>query len=270
MWESEIAAAREAARLAGEVLIRRTVETNPITKKGEIDLVTAADFQSEQTLVDLLSRRFPEDGILTEESEGTAGRSGRTWILDPLDGTINFAHGFPFYAVSIALESEGDIVLGLVSNPLNGEVFEAVRGAGAFLDGERLHVSGTESLNDALLGTGFPYDIRREPEPILQHFRDLILRARGVRRAGSAALDLCFVAAGRLDGFWEEKLNPWDTAAGILLVRESGGLVTTFQGAPYRPRQDRTVAAANPALHPDLVGVLSRRDETDSPADSRS
>jgi len=265
MWDPEITAAREAARLAGNDLIRMSDLTNRITKKGEIDLVTEADLRSEKTLIDFLSKRFPEDGILSEESAGQTGRSGRTWILDPLDGTINYAHGFPFYAVSIALEAEGNIVLGLVSNPVSGEVFEAVQGGGAYLRGARLQVSQTEVLNDALLGTGFPYNIRREPDPVLRRFRDLILRARGVRRAGSAALDLCFVAAGRLDGFWEENLNPWDTAAGILLVREAGGLVTSFQGAPYRPRKDRTVAAANPALHRALMDVLYRGEEAAAP-----
>ncbi|MGD8388020.1 MAG: inositol monophosphatase family protein [Desulfobacteraceae bacterium] len=265
MWEPEVTAAREAARLAGDELIRMVGHTNRITKKGEIDLVTEADFRSERALVDFLSKRFAGDGILSEESEGQTGRSGRTWILDPLDGTINYAHGFPFYAVSIALEAEGNIVVGLVSNPVSGEVFEAVRGEGASLCGERLQVSQTEVLNDALLGTGFPYTIRREPDPVLRRFRDLILRARGVRRAGSAALDLCFVAAGRLDGFWEQNLNPWDTAAGILLVQEAGGLVTTFQGAPYRPRKDRTVAAANPVLHQALIDVLYRGEKASAP-----
>ena len=256
MWQNEFDTAREAARLAGEILLGMSARANRVEKKGAIDLVTEADLRSEEAVFELLGRRFPEDGVLSEESAARSGTSGRRWIVDPLDGTVNFAHGFPCWAVSIALESEGEIVLGVVLDPVTGERFEAVRGGGAFLNGDRLSVSSTGDLNDALLCTGFPYDIREEPDRVLRLFEALILRSQGVRRPGSAALDLCHVAAGRADGFWEEKLHPWDTAAGILLVREAGGVVSTFEGGPYRP-EDKSLVAGNPSIHRAMVEVIS-------------
>jgi len=269
MWRDELDTAREAARLAGDVLSDMAGRTNRIRKKGAIDLVTEADLRSEAVIFDLLERRFPNDAVLSEESEARTGSSGRTWIVDPLDGTVNFAHGFPFYAVSIALEARGEMVVGVVRNPLSGEQWEAVRGEGAFLNGVRLSVSPTRELDDALLATGFPYDIREEPERVLRLFNTLILRARGLRRAGSAALDLCLVADGRADGFWEEKLHPWDTAAGILLVREAGGLVTTFHGTPFHPK-DKTLVAGNPPVHRALIRIISSEMERESsPDDAR-
>lgn len=256
MWRNEFDTAREAARLAGDTLLRMSIGANRVEKKGAIDLVTEADLRSEEAIFELLDRRFPEDGILSEESEARTGSSGRRWIVDPLDGTVNFAHGFPCWAVSIALESAQEIVLGVVLDPVMGERFEAVRGEGAFSNGERLSVSSTADLDDALLCTGFPYDIREEPDRVLRLFEALILRSQGVRRPGSAALDLCHVAAGRADGFWEEKLHPWDTAAGILLVREAGGIVSTFEGGPYRPA-DKSLVAGNPPIHRAMVEVIS-------------
>jgi myo-inositol-1(or 4)-monophosphatase len=256
MWQNELDTAREAARLAGDILLRMSVGANRVEKKGAIDLVTEADLRSEEAVFELLSRRFPEDGILSEESEARTGRSGRRWIVDPLDGTVNFAHGFPCWAVSIALEAEQEIVLGVVLDPVMGERFVAVRGEGARLNGERLSVSSTGDLNDALLCTGFPYDIREEPDRVLRLFEALILRSQGVRRPGSAALDLCYVAAGRAEGFWEEKLHPWDTAAGVLLAREAGGTVSTFEGEPYRPG-DPTLVAGNPSIHRAMLEVIS-------------
>lgn len=256
MFQNELQTAREASRLAGDILTRMSKQANRMEKKGEIDLVTEADLLAEKAILGLLKDRFGKDAILSEESRAHTGSSGRTWIVDPLDGTVNFAHGFPCYTVSIALESHGELMLGLVSDPVRGEHFEAIKGQGAFMDGRRLSVSESRELNDSLLLTGFPYDIREEPDQVLRLFRAMILRARGVRRPGSAALDLCYVAAGRADGFWEEKLHPWDSAAGVLLVREAGGVVTTFEGAEYRPG-DPSLVAGNPLVHSAMMEVIS-------------
>lgn len=253
--EKELEAALEAARLGGQILKDKAGNVGQIQKKGEIDLVTDADILSEKALIEVLGRDFPEDEILTEESQGRAGNSGRVWILDPLDGTTNFAHGFPVYAVSIGLWADGRMMLGVVLNPVADEEFTAVRGQGAFLNGRPMRVSRTESLKDALLATGFPYDIQQNPGRILRNFEKLILRSRGVRRPGSAAVDLCYVAAGRFDGFWEERLHPWDTAAGALLVEEAGGAVTSFEGRPYNP-WDKSIAAGNPLIHREVLEVL--------------
>lgn len=256
MLQKELQAAREAAGLAGDILIRMSKQTNRIKMKGEIDLVTEADILAEKAILGLIKGRFSNDAVLSEESQAHAGSSGRTWIVDPLDGTVNFAHGFPCFAVSIALEIDGELVLGVVRDPVREEQFEAVRGQGAFLNGEPIAVSKCMKLNDSLLCTGFPYDIRDEPEQVLRLFRTMILRARGIRRPGSAAIDLCFVAAGRADGFWEEKLHPWDSAAGVLLVREAGGVVTTFEGNAYRPG-DPSLVAGNPSVHRAMIEAIS-------------
>lgn len=256
MLQSELQTAREAARIAGDILIRMSKRANRVEKKGEIDLVTDADHLAEKAILGLIQTSFPKDGILSEECGTREGSSGRNWVVDPLDGTVNFAHGFPFYCVSIALEIHGEIVLGVVRDPLREEEFEAVKGGGAFLNGRPISVSECRELNDSLLCTGFPYDIRDAPEQVLCIFNTMILRARGIRRPGSAALDLCFVADGRADGFWEEKLHPWDSAAGVLLVREAGGIVTSFDGTTYRPG-DPSLVAGNPFIHSSMLAVIS-------------
>jgi myo-inositol-1(or 4)-monophosphatase len=256
MLEKELQTAREAASEAGQILARMSKGSNVVKKKGEIDLVTEADLLAEEAILRLIRRRFRDDAVLSEESSAREGTSGRTWVVDPLDGTVNFAHGFPFYAVSIALEIEGEPVLGVVKDPVRGERFEAVKGEGAFLGEKRITVSDCRKLNDGLLCTGFPYDIREDPKQVLSLFRAMILKARGVRRPGSAALDLCFVASGRADGFWEMKLNPWDTAAGALLVREAGGIVTNFRGEEYRSG-DPGIIAGNPFIHPAILEAVS-------------
>lgn len=255
MLEQELKAALDAARSAGDIILEVAKGSHRISKKGEIDLVTEADIQSEKAVVDALAGHFPEDAVLTEESEGRKGESGRTWILDPLDGTTNFAHGFPMYAVSIALYESGKVSLGVVLNPVSGEEFRGIRGQGSYLNDNPLKVSQTRSLENALLATGFPYDIHQKPDHVLHLFKEMTLRARGVRRAGSAALDLCFLAAGRFDGFWEEKLHPWDTAAGALIVEEAGGIVTAFDGSPYSP-WDKTITAGNPFIHEAMLEIL--------------
>jgi myo-inositol-1(or 4)-monophosphatase len=256
MWNRELEVARHAARAAGKILISIFGHVNHIMKKGSIDLVTEADLEAEKIILKTIRRNFPKDSILSEESGKQQHTSGRTWIVDPLDGTTNFAHGFPFFAVSIALEIEKEIVLGIVYNPQMDEYYEAVRGKGSSLNNNPINVSGTSNLDESLLATGFPYDIREKSEEIIKFFSKMIVRSQGVRRPGSAAIDLCYVAAGRLDGFWEQGLNPWDTAAGIIIVEEAGGTVTTFEGKPYSPFK-KTIVAANPLIHGEMIRVLN-------------
>jgi len=248
MFDKELAVAREAAKAAGEILSRMLGNAHHIVKKGVIDLVTEVDLAAEKIILEIVSRNFPEDNILSEEAGKRDESSNRTWLIDPLDGTTNFAHRFPFFAVSIALEIENEVVLGIVYNPYMNEFFEAAKGKGAYLNDEPLRVSATFSLQESLLATGFPYDVHERPEKIMGLLEKMTVRAQGIRRLGSAALDLCYVAAGRLDGFWEESLNPWDTGAGDIVVREAGGRLTTFLGGPYHPYL-KSVVASNGLIH---------------------
>lgn len=256
MWGKEMDVARLAAQKAGEILRSMQGRIHRITKKGEIDLVTEADLASEKVIVDLIREHFPSDSLLTEEAGAFRNHPDRVWLIDPLDGTTNYAHHFPFFAVSVALEVRGDLVLGVVFNPLMGEFFEAQKGGGAFLNKIPIQTSQTLSLNDALCATGFPYDIRERHETIIKRFRNMILRAQGLRRPGSAALDLCYVAAGIFDGFWEENLKPWDTAAGVVIVNEAGGRVTNYLGEPFTPSM-KTIVASNSHIHGDMVSALA-------------
>ena len=255
MWEKELTVAWKAARAAGEILNGMFGEVFHITKKGDIDLVTEADLRAEKTILEIIRNHFPEDDILSEEAGRDGRPSDRNWLVDPLDGTINFAHGFPFYAVSIALEVEGEIVVGVVYDPHMDECFKASKGAGALLNNGPIRVSETRDLGNALLATGFPYDIREKSKRTLALLDKMVMRAQGVRRPGAATLDLCYVAAGRLDGFWEEGLKPWDTAAGTVIVREAGGILSTFEGRPYSPYEE-SVVAANPLLHEEMIRVV--------------
>lgn len=223
------------------------------TKSGPTDLVTQADREAEAAIKDLLLRRFPRVGFLGEEGGG-AGDGGWRFIVDPLDGTVNYAHGFPFYGVSIALEVEGEIGLGVVLDTSRGEAFWALRGAGAYLNGRPIRVTGRRELLGSLLATGFPYDIAQDPEGLL-YFNRALRKGLLVRRPGAAALDLAYVAAGRLEGFWEVKLNPWDVAAGWLLVEEAGGRVTDLWGEPYR-LGSRHIVATNGLIHQALLNTL--------------
>ncbi|MFH1954152.1 MAG: inositol monophosphatase family protein [Pseudomonadota bacterium] len=255
MFEKESAVAREAAREAGKVLMRMMGNAHHIVKKGEIDLVTEADLAAENTVLEIVGRNFPRDNLLSEEAGRRDEASQRTWLIDPLDGTTNYAHGFPFFAVSIALVIEREVVLGVVYNPYMDEFFEAAKGEGAYLNGDRLQVSGALLLQDSLLATGFPYDIHERPEGVVGLLEKMIVRAQGVRRLGSAALDLCYVAAGSLDGFWEEDLKPWDTAAGDVILREAGGKLTTFEGESYSPFL-KSLVASNGLIHDEMVRVI--------------
>ena len=255
MWEKELQAANEAATAAGQILNQLFGQVKDISKKGEIDLVTEADYQAEKTLIESIHRYFPQDNILAEEAGDHEQSSHRTWIIDPLDGTTNFVHGFPFFAVSIGLEIEGEMVAGVVLNPFMNERFEATRGKGAFLNRKPIAVSRTNHLKDALLATGFPYDIHEKHEEVLNYFRKMVITAQGVRRPGSAALDMCYVAAGKFDGFWEQGLKPWDTAAGVVIVKEAGGELSTFQGKHYSPYEE-SIVAANPLVHSQIIATL--------------
>ncbi|MBX6343090.1 MAG: inositol monophosphatase, partial [Thermomicrobiaceae bacterium] len=246
------------ARDAGRLLLSTFGQVQEIRYKGEVNLVTAADDDSEALIVAGLRERFPDDAILTEESGLAAGsaRSRRRWIVDPLDGTTNFAHGFPMFAVSIALEVDGALDLGVVYLPALDELFVAERGAGATLNGERLAVSTTDTLIRSLLASGFPYDVEQRALNAA-HWANFLQEAQGLRRGGSAAIDLCYVAAGRLDGFWEAWLSPWDVAAGVLAVREARGVVTDYAGEEYR-LGSRTCLASNGRIHQQMVDVLAR------------
>jgi len=230
-----------------------------VGKKGTIDLVTEVDVAVETMGRAVIADRFPAHTVLAEElpnaaSTGARGAGG-CWIFDPLDGTVNYAHGIPFYCTSLALELDGVLEVGVVYDPAHEELFVAERGGGARLNGRPIRVSPTTDLVDAMLCTGFPYDVHATIDEMISLFRAFVGRARAVRRLGSAALDLCYVAAGRLDGFWERRLHPWDTAAGALLIEEAGGRVSGMDEEPFDPRL-RHVLASNGSLHPALLEVI--------------
>ena len=220
-----------AGHQAGALLLNYAGSGFHIEYKNPINLVTDADRAAEQCVIDRIKTHFPTHRFLAEESGRLEeGRSPYLWIIDPLDGTTNFAHGYPAYCVSIGLEYEGRCMLGVIFDPSRNELFTAVEGRGAQLNGRPIHVSGAKTLDSSLLVTGFAYDIRETSRNNLDHFSNFALKAQGLRRTGSAALDLCYVAAGRFDGFWEVRLNPWDMAAGSVIVREAGGRLTNFSG----------------------------------------
>src|SRR5258706_8979144 len=252
-----LCAAWEAARLAGALIRDNWRRTKRVEHKSAIDLVTATDRESERLIVGHLAKKFPGHSILAEEETSIVfpGAAHR-WIVDPLDGTTNFAHSFPHFAVSIALEREGEMIVGFVYDPLREEGFSALAGRGAFLNNQPIGVSKVNDLDKALLATGFPYDHRENPDYYLKYFRAFMRRSQGIRRAGSAALDLCYVACGRLDGFWELKLKPWDTAAGSLVVREARRAVGDFAGRRVSILGEETLAS-NGSIHGEMVRVLA-------------
>jgi len=249
--------AHDAAARAGALLRARHRDRHAVTYKSEVDLVTAVDREAEALIVAAIRDAFPNHAVVAEESAPTAAASspGYCWYVDPIDGTTNFAHAYPHFAVSIAVECDGEALLGVVYDPMREEVFAAARGQGARLNGQPIGVSSTTTLGRALLATGFPYDRREQAPFYLAFFEAAMRRAQGVRRGGSAALDLCWVACGRLDGFWEWKLKPWDTAAGRLIVAEAGGRASTFAGARHRLDGPET-AASNGAIHDELLAML--------------
>ncbi len=244
------------ARQAGVLLRAGYGRAHTIASKSHaIDLVTETDRRSEAFLLESIRRRWPGHSILAEESGAHDGDAHR-WYVDPLDGTVNFAHGVPIFSVSIAYAEAGVVQLGVVYDPMRDECFAAGRGQGAFLNGQPLRVSATASLAKALLVTGFPYDTWTNPDNNLDHFARFAVRSHGVRRLGSAALDLCYVAAGRFDGYWEIRLKPWDVAAGGLIAAEAGALVTNLQGGEDYLSPPQSIVAANAALHAQMLAVL--------------
>ena len=247
----------EAARKAGGILRDNIQGKREIAYKGDINLVTEMDMRSERAIVETLLLAFPGHGIVAEEETDIRNTSGFTWVIDPLDGTTNYAHGYPCFSVSIALEQEDDIIVGVVYDPMRDELFAAQKGQGATLNGSTISVSGADTLIKSLLATGFPYDRTVSEKNNLDHFHDLLMASQEVRRDGSAALDLCSVACGRFDGFWELKLKSWDVAAGSLIAREAGGMVTDFTGERFSIHDDE-ILASNGRIHQQLVDVLRK------------
>jgi len=253
-----LAVATDAAREAGAFLKYNIGKVKNIErKKGEeTNLVTEIDKRSEAMIIEKIKRYFPDHDILGEEGGASNSSSEYRWIIDPLDGTTNYTHGLPFFCVTIGVEYKGDIIAGAIYDPVAEELFTSEKGKGAFLNGKKIGVSASATLIESLLVTGFPYNVKDNPGNVIEHFVRFLPLARGVRRLGSAALDLAYVACGRLDGYWEVFLNSWDKAAGILIVREAGGKVTNFDGNQtdviYRP----DTLASNGIIHEDMLNVL--------------
>ncbi len=265
-----LATAVEIVLRAGAIQLARRESGFRIDKKGAIDLVTEVDLECERMCRAVVAERFPGHDVLAEElssGPGETARSSYRWVFDPLDGTTNYAHGLPIFCASLALEIDGRAEVGAVYDPTRQELFTAERGVGAFLNGAPLRISATDALIDALLVTGFPYDVHRHVGDLVGLFGAFLGQARAVRRLGSAALDLCYVAAGRFEGFWEQHLKPWDVSAGALIVEEAGGRVTGMDGAPFDPGAAHLVAS-NGRVHDEMLAVIrdfrsiSRADKT--------
>lgn len=247
--------ALDLARRAGALLRDGYGRAGSVHYKGPIDPVTEYDLRSEALIREAIHATFPGDSILAEEA-GISGTGAGRWLIDPLDGTVNFSHSIPIFAVSIAYAEEGRPQLGVIYDPLRDELFQACIGTGAWLNGRRLQVSAAEALDRSLLVTGFPYGIRSAPNNNLGHYADFALRSLGVRRLGSACLDLAYVAAGRFDGYWEFAVEAWDVAAGMLLVEEAGGQVTRADGSPDPLLPPTSIVAAGPHVHAAMLAVL--------------
>ena len=247
----------KAARQAGNVIMRHLdrLDTLSVKAKARNDFVSEVDVLAESEIIGVISRAYPDHSILAEESGSHSGETYQ-WIIDPLDGTTNFLHGYPQFSVSVALAREGTLEHGVVFDPIRNEMFTASRGRGAHLNDRRMRVSSVARLENALLGTGFPFRAMEQLDPWLRMFRSMLLRTSGIRRAGSAALDLAHVACGRFDGFWELGLKPWDLAAGCLLIQEAGGLVTDLDNSQSYMTSGN-VLAANPSIHPRMMEILS-------------
>ncbi|TMA12991.1 MAG: inositol monophosphatase [Deltaproteobacteria bacterium] len=259
--EQFLSVAWEAAEEAGALIRETWQQSKQIQYKSAIDLVTSADREAEERIVRVLQKRFPDHSILAEEETNIAGSQNiYRWIIDPLDGTTNFAHAYPHFSVSIALEREGEMILGLVYDPVHGEVFKAAKGCGAFLNEKSVRTSRVKELDKALLATGFPYDRRERAAFYLSFFSAFMVRSQGIRRNGSAALDLCYLACGRIDGFWEFKLHPWDTAAASIIVREAGGTLTDFSGSPFSIWGEETLGS-NGIIHGEMLRAMTEARE---------
>lgn len=245
------------AKEAGAYQLDRLGKANQIEFKGEINLVTEVDKACEKLITDAISAAFSDHDILAEEGGGKRRDSEYKWIIDPLDGTTNYAHGYPLFCVSIALEYKGEIVMGVVYEPNRDELFIAEKNQGATLNDQKISVSRNKTLQESLLVTGFAYNIRETKNNNLNHFENMLMKARAVRRDGVAAVDLCYVACGRYDGFWELNLFPWDVGAGYLLIQEAGGRVTNFKGDPFSVYA-KDILATNGMIHDEMIQVLKK------------
>ncbi len=250
----------KAAREAGKIQKLYFGSSLQIEYKGEINPVTEVDRLCDRTISDILLRTFPEHDLLTEESPFEKKGSPYRWIVDPIDGTTNYLHGYPCFCVSIALEVEKEVILGVVYNPILDELFVSEKGKGAYLNGKKIFVSGEKNLFRSFLSTGFPYDVHEHADFYLRYFREFLIRSFAIRRPGSAALDLCYLAAGRFDGFWELKLQPWDVAAGALMVMEAGGKITDFRGQPFHI-YSQEVLASNGWIHSQMLETIKEAEK---------
>jgi myo-inositol-1(or 4)-monophosphatase len=252
----------EAAREAGQMLRDNLDVSREIEYKGDVDLVTNFDNRSQQMIFDHLVKNFPDHDFVAEEGLDYDRGSAYRWIFDPLDGTTNYAHRFPVFSVSIALEFNGQIICGVVYDPMRDETFSGTKNAGSYLNGKKIKVSDQDELDKSLLATGFPYDLRESEENNIAHFNHFVTRAQAIRRCGSAALDLCYVACGRFDGFWELKLKPWDVAAASLIVHEAGGHLTDFKNQKFSIDSHETLGT-NGLIHQQMLGVLRLANKTE-------
>ncbi len=247
--------AKKAALISGEIQMEHLHQEKQVEMKGEINLVTHVDKLCEKEIVNLIQGQYANHDILAEEGSGFRRDSEYKWVIDPLDGTTNYAHGYPLFCTSIALEYKGDVIVGVVYEPNLKQLFVAEKGAGAYLNGKKISVSSSAHLKQSLLASGFAYNVAEVKNNNLNHFHNFILNARAVRRDGVAAVDLCYVAMGRFDGFWELNLFPWDVAAGFLMVQEAGGIVTDFSGKPFSIYM-KEILASNAKIHSSMIKVL--------------
>jgi myo-inositol-1(or 4)-monophosphatase len=254
-WEESLKSAEEASKMAGEMLRQNIDASREIVYKGAVNLVTDFDKHSQEIIFSHLSSRFPDHDFLAEEDLCEQKGSEFRWIIDPIDGTTNYAHNFPIFCVSIAMEWKKKVVCGVIYDPMREEMFSAISGKGSVMNGHRIHISSTSDLDRSLLATGFPYDVRESEVNNIDHFSNFATRVQAIRRCGSAALDLCYVACGRFDGFWELKLSPWDVAAGVLMVEEAGGHVSDFQGE-RTSIYGKDLLASNGLIHEQMIQIL--------------
>ena len=240
---------------SGRIQRRYFEKTLSIMHKGEKNLVTNVDLECQSRILELAAEAFPHDEVISEEKANLYEPGKNRWIVDPLDGTTNYAHGYPFFCTSIAYEVDGEIIVGVVYNPIVDELFFARKGEGAFLNGERIGVSTVGHVKQSLLVTGFPYDVATNPNNNLNHWAAFMMKAQALRRDGSAGLNLSYIAAGRFDGFWEVRLSPWDMAAGVLIVAEAGGTVTSLSGEAFS-LYGGGILASNGLIHKQMVDVI--------------
>lgn len=259
--QAAVEMALESGRIQKESLSKDIV----IHHKGEINLVTEVDIACQEKIISMIRERFPDDDIIAEEQYNIYEGHRNRWIVDPVDGTTNYAHGYPFFCTSIAYEAKGRVMAGVVYNPIMNELFFAAGGKGAYLNGERITVSRVNNLKRALLSTGFPYDITSNPNNNINHFVNFLHQAQAVRRDSSAALNLSYVACGRFDGFWELRLSPWDLAAGALILEEAGGRITNLSGGPFTIYHGECLAS-NGLIHQAMAGVIKKGNGTAGPA----